>query len=422
MARPRVILLHYEAVPPHIKKLRKLVRFTLIVYDESQRLKNRQSIASRTAMKFHDSAFFKLALSGTPMDEQPQELWAQFRFLNNEVFGTRWADFEEHFLVPLDEDEIYRKTGVRLSEVRKGSFRWKKALRYIQIAKRKRPFDDAKMPEFLDRIKRYTVHVRADDVLDLPPLELIPSPVTLRGRQRAIYEALEYDAVAETINTTAALKVTKIGKLQQVCGGYVIDDEGEVHEVGRAKIRRVISIVRDHTNQIVSRHPIVIFARYREEVSALIRELILHTPRVASITGTTKKQDRPKIVQAFQNGKFDVLVCQIRTGGVGIDLFRADTGIMFSPTHSWIDFGQAIKRLHRRGQTKPVRFYLVYAEGTIDAEIYAALQAKDKVTSRVLNHLKRKEQTWQRRQRPQQPSTMWPVLRRTSTSRRRPSA
>lgn len=371
---PIVLLLHYEAVPPIIKKLRK-VRWSFIAYDESQRLKNRGSITSRTAAKLHDSAIYKLILSGTPMDEAPQELWAQFRFINRDVLGESWKEFEDIYLEPVDID---------LSKYRKGSWKWQMMLRKLQIARRKRPFNFDMLPEFLGRVQPHALRV-TKDVLDLPPCNLINAPVTLRGQQRVIYEELEHDLVSEVVNTSAPLKVTKIGKLQQVCGGHVIDDDGEVHQVGRAKMRKLKGIVDAHAGE-----PLVVFCKYLEEVASIAAELRISINRVETITGKVKH--RAPIVADFQAGKIDVLVCQIKTGGVGIDLFHSHVAVIYSPTYSWIDFDQAISRLHRRGQRKPVSVYLLYAAETIDEDIYAALRSKRRVTTRVLNTLRRRRQ------------------------------
>lgn len=369
-----VLLLHYEAVPPVIKKLRKWA-WSFIAYDESQRLKNRGSITSRTAAKLHDSAIYKLILSGTPMDEAPQELWAQFRFINRDVLGESWKEFEDIYLEPVDID---------LSKYRKGSWKWQMMLRKLQIARRKRPFNFDMLPDFLERVQPHALRV-TKDVLDLPPCNLINAPVTLRGQQRIIYEELEHDLVSEVVNTSAPLKVTKIGKLQQVCGGHVIDDDGEVHQVGRAKMRKLKGIVNAHAGE-----PLVVFCKYLEEVASIAAELRISINRVETITGKVKH--RAPIVADFQAGKIDVLVCQIKTGGVGIDLFHSHVAVIYSPTYSWIDFDQAISRLHRRGQRKPVSVYLLYAAETIDEDIYAALRSKRRVTTRVLNTLRRRRQ------------------------------
>lgn len=404
---PRALLLHYEGVPRIAKKLTKM-RWTFCAHDEAQRLKNRQSIASKIADRLHDSCGFKVILTGTPMDKSPQEMWAQYRFLNNRIFGRRYKDFEDEFMEPLSID---------MSKCRYGTVKWQHMMRASMIEKRRRKFNFDKLEEFNERIAPYTLRV-TKSVLGLKPVRYIDFPVTMRGEQRRIYDEVEQDLVSTAVNVTAPMKGTKIGKLQQISGGYVISDEGQVYEVGRTKMRALKRIILRH-----ARDKIVVFCRYTEEVRAIAEELGRGT---VTLTGKTKKRDRATIQDDFQAGHIPVLVCQIKTGGVGIDLFRSCVGVMYSTTYSWVDFDQAICRLHRRGQTEEVQVYLISSRGSIDTIIYDALRSKSRVTQRVLKHLQEKHR-WQRPQRrplPRQPSrpprssstssARWP---RTSTSR-----
>lgn len=385
---PRILVLHYEALPGIIKKLRQ-IRWTLIAYDESQRLKERATLQSRTAAKLVRTADNKVILSGTPMDKEPADLWAQFRFLAPEIFGTSWKDFENEFM----ED-----VGIDMTKYRPGSHRWRRMMIIKRIKESRRKFDMRRLPQFLERVKGYALRVTKDDALDLPKMTLVQRPVKLRGIQREIYEALEQDLVAkfesgdDTIKVKTDLRVTQIGKLQQVCGGYILDDDGDAHEVGRAKLREVKILV--HRNE----WPIVIFCRYLEEVWSLKRELeewssLIVVETLTGMRGSRnkKREKRAAIVEAFQEGKIDVLICQIRAGGVGIDLFKSHTGIFYSYTHSYIDFEQALARLHRRGQEFDVTFFLIYASSTIDEDVLSALRQKRNVSEMVLKRLKQRQ-------------------------------
>lgn len=389
---PRVLVLHYEELTGHkknkhgdrkvdwrfVKKLAKL-RWSLIAFDESHRLKDRNTLQSKAAGQLRNSAERKMVLSGTPIESNPQDLWGQFRFFAPEVFGTSYKDFENTYL---EEDDI------DLGKYRPGSFMFHKMMRLKGIMRKKRKFDQEMMPIFLRKIQPHALRV-TKDVLNLKELRVHPTPVTLRGNQRRVYESLDRNMVSSIharsgSMITAPLKVTQLGKLQQVCGGYVFDDDGEVHEVGRAKIRAALSIIKNHQK------PIVVFCKYLEEVWALHDELIDTGLRIQTLTGKSKKgAHRAKIQTDFQDGKTDVLICQIRTGGVGIDLFRSCVAIFYSLTYSFIDYEQALSRLHRRGQEQAVDIFLLYALGTVDEDIYEAIVAKRKVTEQVLQRLKR---------------------------------
>lgn len=379
LPRPRVLLVHYEMLPKLVERYKKfmraMLRWHLIVYDESQRLKSHSTLNARTAAKLHDAGAFKVILSGTPMDEEPQDLWGQFRFLNCEVIGDRWKDFEREYFEPIEFPDL---TGVR-----RGSWRWHKLMREIGMKKSKRKFDDTKLPKFISRIAPFCRRITKDDVLDLPQVTVVHEDVQLRGDQRMLYDELRDTLVAKAYDITAPLKVTQLTKLQQITGGIVIDDNGEKHVVGRAKIRRLRVILKRLGDEKV-----VIFARYVAEVDAIADECRDMGRSVETITGATPKTDRGKIVRQFQKDGLQTIVSQIKTGGVGIDLFASRHLVIYSPTFSYIDFDQAIARVHRRGQTREVFIHLLRAKNTVDEYVYASLVRKDKRTKVVLNQLK----------------------------------
>lgn len=369
---PRLLLLHYEELRPIIKKLLR-IKFTVIIFDESQRLKQRTSLQSRHASRLRNSAPYKLILSGTPMDERPIDLWAQFRFLRSEIFGTRWADFEEGYLEPIE--------GMP-EGVKPGSFKWVKLMRSLNIRRRKRKFDYTKLPEFLKLIKPYCLRITQDEVLDLIPIKYLTVKVNMIGSQRLSYDEFERDLVLRIKNKTitAPMKAVLIGRLHQICGGYIKDEEGDTHRMGRAKLIRLRTLIEP------DKFPIVIFCNYTAEAEG-IAEALQDLGRVVKLTGKTKKKDRPIIQEEFQQGLIDILVCQIRTGGVGIDLYASNYAILYSFKHSFIDFDQAIKRLQRRGQTRGVTIILLLASDSIDIDIKDAVLKKCKVTDYVLSRL-----------------------------------
>lgn len=359
--RPIILLLHYEGVRKLIKKMRK-VPWDLIVYDESQRLKGRGSKQSRDANRFV-YGHRRVVLSGTPIEQSPQDLWGQFRFALPEVFGTRFEDFK---------DEWLKETG------------------YMGY---KLKFRFEKLPQFLKLIEPHIHRVRKDEVLDLPPLTYHHVKVDLLGEQRRVYESLRDESTCDVAGGTVTcdMEITKLIRLQQVTGGFIrldpTEDErrladeqdrrpkGRIVHVGRAKLRKLRAILRR-----VER-PVVIFCKQRHELAQIVKSC--EGERVGIISGKTKKT-RTQTVEAFQRGEIDILACQIKAGGVGLDLQVACTCIIYSATFSFIDFDQGVCRLHRNGQSKPVRVFLISANNTVDTDIYEALLSKRKVTETVL--------------------------------------
>jgi len=351
MKSPKVLLVHYEAVHADIKKLQK-THWTVVIYDESQRLKGRGTKQSRDAAKFKQ-VDHRVILSGTPIEQAPQDLWAQFRFALPDVLGTRWIDFENQWL---------RRTG------------------YMGY---KREFKWPKLNQFLELIHPHIIRVKKDEVLDLPPVTFKMAPVTLLGQQARIYQDL-VDDYATTVDgkvVIADMAITQLIRLQQVCGGFIRTDpddsrQGTIVIIGEAKLRKLRVIVEREDK------PIVIFCKYLQELQIIVDDLT-GKYRIGVIQGSNRKH-RPQVIRDFQDGKLDILVCQIKTGGVGIDLYRAHVAIFYSQTYSSIDFDQASCRIHRHGQTEPVRIYLIFARNTVDETIHRSILSKQLVIRKVL--------------------------------------
>ena len=89
-----------------------------------------------------------------------------------------------------------------------------------------------------------------------------------------------------------------------------------------------------------------------------------------------------------------VILVQISAGAEGVDLTAARYCIYCSLCHSLKDYSQSRKRIHRPGQTRPVSYYHIVAEGTIDEEIYAALEAKEEVVESVRQRLRSRRQNY----------------------------
>ena len=206
------------------------------------------------------------------------------------------------------------------------------------------------------------------------------------GRQRRIYERLESEMWAELTpkqRVTTGLKITQMAKLQQISSGWVIDDDDEITDLGRAKLRKVRSLLRKLDG------PTVIFCRYKYDIAQMVEAAHEFTDKVGIIYGKVKQVVREKIQADFQAGKIDVLICQIKTGGVGLDLYKGRYGIIYSSTFSFIDFDQAIARLDIIGQTDVVEIFFLIVDNTIDEDIATALTSKRSISDITLSRLKK---------------------------------
>ncbi len=358
--RKGLLLLHYDQLRDKrlISKLRR-VRWKIIVADESQRLKDRGSLTSRRLKQLRNHAQFKMILTGTPVEQKPEDMWGQFRFLNPEILGDTWAPFKEEYLYG---------TG------------------YMGL---KLKFRMAKFKQFMAEIDPYCIRIDQEDAGILPPQVKVVD-VKLSPYTRRFYNLLEDSVVTELSGQTitADMAMTMMMKLHQTCGGYVKTDDGEVLHVGGAKQRVALSLVRRLAG------PCVIFCRFLPEIAGLVSSLDKRGYSVAALTGKVKDTKRAKprteMLQAFQRGEIDVLVCQIKTGGVGIDLYRAAFAIIYSTTYSWIDLDQANKRLCHLDRKDNPRVFFLRTRGTMEEAQYEAFEEKTDMVEKIMTRLKKR--------------------------------
>jgi len=367
---PALLLTNHEQLP---KLSRHLTRFDwdLACCDESHRIKDRGGKQSRVASRI--SAEKKLILSGTPMDAfakqvkqlkrggvrvhppeiDPAELWAQWRFLDPVLFGTRWEDFKWRYC----REAGYKGYKVLFTKPGQRRF-WRKASPQV-------------------------VYVTQEEVLDLSPPIYHWVKVPLKGKQRRAYETMERDKVLHVGDTTvmAPRKVTELVKCQQLTSGYILDEKKKPHQVGDAKLRMLKRLLPDLDT------PVVIYCRELEEIDQV--EQLLSGTRVATIQGKNRRT-RPAVVDAFQNGDLDYLVVQQRAGGEGVDLYRSHVAVFYSVTWSWITFDQCVKRLQRDGQTEQVEIYLLFCDNTVDRDMISTVLSKRNVTVQELKKLKQR--------------------------------
>lgn len=352
---PRLLLAHYEEMGKLISKLQRFGRshgWSMIAIDECQRLKARGNVSSRWAARL--DAEHKLGLSGTPFEQTPTDAWAQFRFINPQVFGKKWATFKHRY--------TYASGWMG----------------------KKRVFREDRLGRFLKAIQPWCLRI-TKEALDLPPYRIIKHRLSLPPEALEVYLAMRDRQIVRipyTEKIRAPLTITRDAKLAQICGGFILGDLG-YYWLHDTKLTRCAGIIRD------SHHPVVVFCRFMPEITELKRWLEQNTElHVDTYTGRTK--DKPAVQDKFQAGGTDVLICQVRAGGVGIDLFNARTVIVYSAEWSSISFDQLISRVHRRGQVNRVRIHLLIVRSSIDMKIHLRIKSKLRKINPILNRLESK--------------------------------
>ncbi len=166
----------------------------------------------------------------------------------------------------------------------------------------------------------------------------------LDDKTRKLYDELDSALYAEIDSgeITVANAMVKVLRLQQLTSGYLKTDDGELVQYGCEKL----DLFKELLGEIDRSEPVVIFCRFTSDIANVKTACEKAKRTCGELSGHDNN------LSDWQNGKYDCLAVQIRSGGVGIDLTRRCYCVYYSMGHSLGDFSQSLARTHRPGQEK----------------------------------------------------------------------
>lgn len=350
----RVVVANYESTWRMESSLANFASGGLVVIDESHRIKDARTHQAKAVHLFGELASWRLALTGTPITQSPLDAFSQFLFLDPSVFGRSFVRFRNRYAVMKNGRVV---SWQNLDEFTKKAY---------SIAFR------------ITRAECFDVPNEIEEIID----------VKLSPRTRDQYETIRRDSVLllSAGKVTATNVLTQLLRLQQIAGGFVTTDSGETVQVGSEKIDAALDLLEDLLED--QSRKVVVFTRFLAEIRAFSRALAEQRIPAATLTGETPVRDRESIVRAFQDDdKPRVLVAQVATGGLGIDLSRADTEIFLSLDWSLSTMQQARARILGGGQrARHVNYYYIVAQKTVDQRIMKALTTKEDLAEKIVDN------------------------------------
>ena len=340
---------NYESLKRFKGKSNKLKTFyDVVIADESHRIKNPNSIQSKQTYFLGRGASYRLALSGTPKGNSDYDFFAQYRFINDEIFGPKTSQAKKEYFDPCGyagHDLVLKKD---------------------------------QQDKFYRLVNENSFRITKAEALELPEITENIIPIPLDKKTMEYYTKLKEDNILELKNAEirADLAITLVTKLQQICCGFIYDENKEAINIGyNAKIEYLKDLLLDH-----SKEKIIIFCKYTHEIDLLVSNL-KSKYKILTYDGRSANDEWRK----FLSGKYDILITQIKKGGTGLNLQIASTVIFFSLTYSYIDLSQAKDRVHRNGQKNKVTIYYLLAKNTIERNIYRALENKKEGARLILD-------------------------------------
>lgn len=332
----QVTLTTYAILRLDVEALR-VVNWATLVLDEAQSIKNPDSQVARAAYQL--SAGFRLAITGTPLENRLEELWSLVHFTNRGLLGGR---------------RQFADSAASLELVRS------------KVA-----------PILLRRLK-------AEVAPELPPRTEYVRPVTLEEGERAVYDAVLAATRADVVakldagSGTMAVLEALLRLRQAACHRALVPGQVATHS------SKVSSLMEALETLVAEGHKALVFSQWTSLLDLVEPALTAHGFPFLRLDGTVK--DRASVVRAFEGeGGPPVLLLSLKVGGVGLTLTAADHVFLLDPWWNPAVEAQAADRAHRIGQTRPVFIHRMVSVGTVEERILTLQDSKRALVAAALD-------------------------------------
>ncbi|MFD5709211.1 DEAD/DEAH box helicase [Streptomyces pharetrae] len=328
------------------------VPWGLVVADEAQHVKNPYSATARALRTIGARA--RVALTGTPVENNLSELWAILDWTTPGLLG------------------------------RLGTFR----ARYAQAVESGR---DPAAAERLSRLVRpFLLRRRKSDpgiAPELPPKTETDRAVSLTPEQTGLYEAVVRETLAEIAGADdmarRGLIVKLLTSLKQICNHpaqYLKEERPRI--AGRSGKLELLDELLDTI--LAEEAGVLVFTQYVAMARLIERHLSARGVPSQFLHGGTPVPEREAMVRRFQDGEVPVFLLSLKAAGTGLNLTRAEHVVHYDRWWNPAVEAQATDRAYRIGQTRPVQVHRLIAEGTIEDRIADMLSRKRELADAVL--------------------------------------
>ncbi len=323
--------------------LLKEIQFNYIILDESQYIKNPMSMISRYLIKL--KAKHKLALSGTPFENNLNELWSQFNFLAPSLLGDL-----SNFLKKYSVEQVKKK------------------------------------------LKPLILRRKKDEVLDeLPPKNEIIHFYEMNEDQRKFYDAIRTYYLEKIFNQINSIGINKsytliiegLLRLRQACCHPILT-KFEYENLKKIKSEKFENLKNLIIQLLEKDRKILIYSQFVEMLKIIKKWIKKEGIPFEYLDGTTK--NRFEIVKNFQEDpNIKIFLLSIKAGGLGLNLTEADNVIIYDPWWNPAVEDQAIDRTHRIGQNKKVFVYKLIMKNSIEEKVLLLQNKKKKLFNDIFD-------------------------------------
>lgn len=343
-----ILLTSYDLLKRDLEQYEGMKFFCQII-DEAQYIKNHNTQAAKAVKQI--ASGFRLALTGTPIENRLSELWSIFDFLMP-GFLYGYQRFREEIEAPVLQHQ-----------------------------------DEAAMQRLQKMIRPFVLRRLKKDVLtDLPDKLEENVFARLEGEQQSLYDAhvkrlriLLDRNTEEEFNKSKIQILSELTKLRQICCDPSLLFEG--YQGNSSKTEVCIDLIK---NAVSAGHKILLFSQFTSMLEHLQHRLENEQISYYVLTGSTSREKRKELVEAFQKDETQVFCISLKAGGTGLNLTAADIVIHYDPWWNLAVQNQATDRAHRIGQENVVNVYKLIVKGTIEESITKLQEKKHELADQVL--------------------------------------
>jgi SNF2 family DNA or RNA helicase len=316
-------------------------KFDIIVADEATKIKNPQAQRTKILARLTASVPYVLIMTGTPISKNMIDVFGEFLVMDNFWFGKSFWLFKQRYCVM-------------------GGWMGHQIVGYHR-------------EDELRKIIDFPSHrvTKQEALPHLPPKVFEERTCEMTPEQRKIYKETQKKFWIEFQQGNIDVKnaAARVVKLQEIANGFVISDQHEVIRISNSKLE----CLSDTIEEIDGDDQITIWCRFREDIRCIEEILAERFPdrKVFSLHGDTK--ERPTLLANYRETKGSVLVVQIQTGGMGLDLTCSRFGLIYSNVFEYALREQLEDRHHRPGQVNAVTYIDFITENSVDRKIQDVL-------------------------------------------------
>jgi hypothetical protein len=349
LASTDVLITSYDLLKRDIADYEDLA-FEYQVIDEAQYIKTHTTAAAKSVKVIR--AAHKLALTGTPIENRLSELWSIFDYLMP-GFLYSYDVFKKELETPIvrQKDEEATKRLKRMVSP------------FILRRLKKDVLKD--LPEKIEELQYAHMETQQQQLYDA---QVVHMKEVLKAQDEESFKKNKIQILAE------------LTRIRQICCDpslMVSNYKGE-----SAKRLACMELIE---SAIEGEHKMLVFSQFTTMLELLAKDLDDRGIRYYTITGTTAKEKRVELVNAFNTDDVPVFLISLKAGGTGLNLTGADVVIHYDPWWNIAAQNQATDRAHRIGQTKIVSVYKLIVKNSIEEKIVRMQQEKADLADAILS-------------------------------------